>query len=55
MLNNEPFFLVDDFLETVLTYCFGKSDIELEDTLKGKSFLKKMKHFINDFDLMPEE
>ena len=55
MLNNEPFFLVDNFLESVLTYCFGKANIEIDDTLKSKTFLKKMKNFIDDFELLPEE
>ena len=55
MLNNEPFFLVDDYLESVLTYCFGKADIELEDTLPTKTFMKKMKNLIGEIKLMSEE
>ena len=47
--------MIDDYLEAVITYCFGKADIELEDTLKTKAFLKKMKGLIGDIKLLSEE
>ena len=55
MLNNEPFYLVDQYLEDVLVFCFGKADIEVEDTLDAAAFLKKMRHLINDMDMISEE
>ena len=55
MLNNQPFYLVDQYLEDVLVFCFGKADIEMEDALDTAIFLKKMRQLVNDIDMISEE
>lgn len=49
MLNDEPFYLNEEQLELLIAHIFGQENLEIEDKVKAKDFLKRIKDYIGDF------
>ena len=54
LISNEPFFLLEDQQETILVHCFAKKKIEASDEISVSTFLKKMKPYIGEVQLVDE-
>ena len=55
ILNNEPFYLNEEQIETVLLHIQGREDLDTQARTKMSTFIKKLKDFIEDFELLEEK
>ena len=55
MLKAEPFFLKPLYVQTFMQYTFESEQVPADGVITNDVFLKKMRKFIDDFDLVSEK